>query len=160
MTRHLTLPARALALAAALALLSFPSALRAQAEPSTPAQAEPATPAQTSGPTVPEEVFRDQPPVTSGDVPAVIEFLELARTGSPTEDGVRAIAERHGFDDSRLAYVTTKFMAGMILLAPQPPPSEDVARLMGTPLALPNPEELEVVRTALPDLMKASGLPQ
>ncbi|MDR1036526.1 MAG: hypothetical protein LBT40_08135 [Deltaproteobacteria bacterium] len=143
-SRTPALPLPTLCALAALTLLACPSLLSAQGDDAK----------------LPEEVFRNQTPISASDANVVIDMLNLTRTGNTNEAAVREIAQRHGYDDMRLTYVTTKFMAGMLLLSPMAPPSAEVARQLGTPLALPTPAELEAVRSVLPQLLTAAGMPQ
>ncbi|MDR1042081.1 MAG: hypothetical protein LBR80_18310 [Deltaproteobacteria bacterium] len=106
---------------------------------------------------LPDEIFRNQHPITAADVDAAVDIIKIS-SRNPSEEDMRAIATKYGYDDLRLAYISTKFMAGMLLLIPAGLTADQVAEQFGTPLALPDDAELEVVRAALPRLMESTGL--
>ncbi|MDR1081382.1 MAG: hypothetical protein LBQ79_10585 [Deltaproteobacteria bacterium] len=120
-------PAAALALALALPLLS-PAALSAQG-------LDPA-------------IFEGQGPVTLADVPAALAALRELTGERPDPARLEAIAREHGTTQARLAFLTIKFQGGAALLAPDGPTAAQLEADAGTPLAIPTPAELEVIRAA------------
>ncbi|MDR1037934.1 MAG: hypothetical protein LBT40_15630 [Deltaproteobacteria bacterium] len=103
-----------------------------------------APPLSAQGP--PPFIYDDQPPVTQADVPAALEFLRAVGSGDPTPDDMHEIAVRHNLTDQRLAFIGTKFMTGILMLVPNGPSREDIIKNAGSPLAVPNAAELEIVR--------------
>ncbi|MDR1315101.1 MAG: hypothetical protein LBQ12_15780 [Deltaproteobacteria bacterium] len=130
--------AAALALALALASLA-PSPLSAQDDPYT-------------------EAFRGQAHITEADVPAALELIRAMREDASAEE-VAAVGLRYGYDEARVAFVATKFSTGLMMLAEDNPLSrEEVAAMTGSPLGVPTPAELEVIRGALPQIKAGWGI--
>ncbi|MDR1042085.1 MAG: hypothetical protein LBR80_18330 [Deltaproteobacteria bacterium] len=90
-----------------------------------------------------ETVLQGQPPLTEEELPAAVEILiDLDADGS----GYDRIGAKYGLDRNRLIYFANKLTAGMWMLDPDfNAPAEDVAMALGTPLALPSPEELALI---------------
>ncbi|MDR1081379.1 MAG: hypothetical protein LBQ79_10570 [Deltaproteobacteria bacterium] len=133
--------------------------LRAQAFPSAPslilalALAAALTPASAGSllaqTEIPQELFQNQAPLTAADAPAAVEFMQRQEQGAMDLDAIVELAGKHRMTPERLFFVSAKFMCGILLLPPSPMSREDVSAQMGSPLALPDETELEVIRTAL-----------
>ncbi|MDR1313856.1 MAG: hypothetical protein LBQ12_09205 [Deltaproteobacteria bacterium] len=95
------------------------------------------------------QIFENQPPLTAADAPAAMEFMAATSGGPIQPDAVRQMAARHNITVERLFFASAKFMTGTLLLNPDGPPREEVARAIGNPRAIPDDAELEVVREAL-----------
>ncbi|MDR1036519.1 MAG: hypothetical protein LBT40_08100 [Deltaproteobacteria bacterium] len=92
----------------------------------------------------PPETYENQPPLTDDDIPALTEFLiDLDGNTSRWEE----IVSKYQLEETRIAYIVNKYVGGLWIIDPASGFTEEsVAEYMGTPLALPTPEELEVIR--------------
>ncbi|MDR1313857.1 MAG: hypothetical protein LBQ12_09210, partial [Deltaproteobacteria bacterium] len=112
----------------------------------------PAPPLSAQEVKIPDEVFVGQPPLTEADVPGALELFR-AITTDPNPQTLMDIGKRHGFDEHRVAYVTTKFGTGLLIVTPGGMTKDQAAEQIGNPLAVPTDSELEVIRGALPQMM-------
>ncbi|MDR1037935.1 MAG: hypothetical protein LBT40_15635 [Deltaproteobacteria bacterium] len=101
-----------------------------------------------------DAVFENQPPPAASDLPAAREFLTLSGD-EPTTEQAREAARKHGSGDRRLAFVTAKLMAGVVLLADVDVTCAQLAEQMGSELAQPTDAELEVMRPLFREAMPA-----
>jgi hypothetical protein len=116
--------------------------MAALAMTASPWLASPA-PAQDPG-GAPPETYENQPPLTDDDVPALTEFLIDLDGNTRRWD---EIVSKYGLHERRIAYIVNKYIGGMWLLDPESGFTEEsVAEYMGTPLAVPTPEELQAIR--------------
>ncbi|MDR1037940.1 MAG: hypothetical protein LBT40_15660 [Deltaproteobacteria bacterium] len=104
------------------------------------------SPPQLSAQQVDPSLFEGQAPVTKADVPAAL--AAMREMGKDDMDPARmaAIAGENGITEERLAFLIIKFLSGAALLSPNGPTTSEVAAQMGSPLAVPTPDELEVIR--------------
>jgi hypothetical protein len=99
-------------------------------------------------------MFEGQPPLTRDDVPAALDCLQEMKNDEPRPERMADIAAMHGVTVERLAYLSARFMTGAALLMDGGPTREEIVEQAGTPLALPTPDELEVIRGALDDILQ------
>jgi hypothetical protein len=147
------LPAAALVALIALAALLFLSF------PASPASAQQAQQGQQrqGPPPLPPEVFKDQLPVTAADMPLAVDLLKAGRSGGATDKAIEELARKHGADPYRAAFVASRFGAGLLMLSnPNITPAR-IAEIYGTPLAVPAPAELEMIRSNETRLKAAIG---
>jgi hypothetical protein len=104
-----------------------------------------------------EEHFRNQALITASDVPAAVELLTGIRTLA-SDEAMRAIGDKYGLNDDRMAYIVGKFISGAGLLSPDAHVTEEsLVKQFGSPLVIPTPEELEVIRGSLTQIKDALG---
>jgi hypothetical protein len=126
----------------ALAVLAMPTAA-------------PAPLAAQGLPSVPREVFRDQPPMSDEDVPTLVEFAIFVDANQELMWD-RIIAGRFNSEDERrLFYLIVRYVTGVYMVDPKYlVPAEEAVNMFG-PLALPLPEELDVTRRHFESIEKA-----
>jgi hypothetical protein len=90
----------------------------------------------------PEEIFKDQPPLTEAEALVGVEILAISATDAGPEV-TGPIGERAGMDQRRVIYVTSKLMAAFMMSAINMTP-QAVAEHFGSPLVIPTDEELVI----------------
>ncbi|MDR1314268.1 MAG: hypothetical protein LBQ12_11390 [Deltaproteobacteria bacterium] len=100
--------------------------------------------AQESDADMLRQVFENQPPVTAAEVPVALEILAASKKDSPPEETL-ALGAKAGMDERRVMFVTSKLMAAFLMLK-LGSTAEATGEQMRTPLAVPTPEELDVLR--------------
>jgi hypothetical protein len=141
MKSRITAPRAVPALLAALALASLATSAALFAQEA--AESEPPITDHAQS----EEIFQNQPPLTDADVLVAIEILAASATGSGP-DVTLPIGERAGMDPRRVMYCTTRVMAGYLMSLPEATP-EEIAERFGSPLVIPTPAEIEVIKPHL-----------
>ncbi|MDR1313854.1 MAG: hypothetical protein LBQ12_09195 [Deltaproteobacteria bacterium] len=99
-------------------------------------------------------IFEGQEPLTQKDVPAALDALREMTKDNPDPQALMMIALSHSITPQRLSFISAKFMTGLALLMPEGPSREDMAREAGTPLAVPDDSELEVIRGVQDELLE------
>ncbi|MDR1037941.1 MAG: hypothetical protein LBT40_15665 [Deltaproteobacteria bacterium] len=98
-------------------------------------------------------LLENQPPLTQADVPAALAALREMNNDSPDPARMEAIATEHGITQERLGFLIVKFVSGAALLSPDGPSAAELETQAGTPLAIPTPEEMEVIRGAFDQIV-------
>jgi hypothetical protein len=94
-------------------------------------------------------IFAGQPPITLRDVPAALDAMREINKVKPDMSKMAQIARNHGTTTERLNFLVVKFIAGGALLKPDGLSAAELEKEAGTPLVIPNPDELEVIRSAM-----------
>ncbi|MDR1036523.1 MAG: hypothetical protein LBT40_08120 [Deltaproteobacteria bacterium] len=106
-----------------------------------------------------DSVFRDQAPLSDLDIPAAVELLGLlnspAGRGPVREADLAEIAARHGLDSRRLRFAHLKIVAGVASMLAGDLSRSAAVELAGSPMAVPSPQELDVIRWHLPEIAAA-----
>jgi hypothetical protein len=109
-------------------------------------------PAPTDG------LFRRQPPLGESDMPAALEAVR--QLAAPSAEGLEGkileeIAAAHGTTPERVAFARAKCLAGAAEIKAGELPDAEAEAAMGSRLASPSPEELEIVRAHLDEIAAA-----
>jgi hypothetical protein len=83
------------------------------------------------------------------DVPAALDAMREVDRGTPSPKRMAEIARTHGTTVQRLNFLVVKFLAGGALLDPDGLSAAQLEAEAGTPLVIPTPDELEVIRGAI-----------
>jgi hypothetical protein len=94
--------------------------------------------------------------VTETDIPAAIELL-AAINAAADRAALAAIGWRHGMDEDRTVYVSTKFAGGYIMLELEPMSEEELIRQLESNRFLPTPQEFDMMRAHAAEILGTSG---
>jgi hypothetical protein len=102
----------------------------------------------------PVPVLAGQPPLTAADMGPAFEFFT---TDLPPDKAKAQIFKRHRLSASRGEYIIMKSAIGLKMLGRGGPGAAAVEAQYGTPLAVPSPSEMNLIRGLRANILRFRG---